>query len=571
MESSNTVTILHYNDVYNIEPRTQEPVGGAARFSSVIKSMASLHPLVLFSGDIFSPSLLSTYTKGAQMVPVLNEVGTHCAVFGNHDFDYGLEVLSERVAETNFPWLMSNVIDNETGRPLGDGKITHVVDWAGKRIGLVGLVEQEWLETLATINPSEVTFIDFVEAGRKLGAQLKQEGCDYVIALTHMRSPNDARLAENCPEIDLVLGGHDHVYEVRQFDGRYVIKSGTDFRQLSKITLKFNSGPNVEVNVEEINVTSDVEEDPVLVRQLEKYLAMMEGKKEEVLGEFAVELDGRFESIRRQETNLGNWICDVVLAATGADLALINSGTLRSDRIHPPGPFTLADLVSIVPMQDPLVVLHVTGEDILEALENAVSQYPKLEGRFAQLSGVSFAFDPDAPPRSRVARDLVKIGDEYLRPDHTYTLATKTYVHSGCDGYTMFKDAKVLVSDEECPELGLAIQNHFQAIKMRLGKTKRPSKHRQSLVTLSRRHSLVKMLDGEELDGPSPLKRHGGMGGGDAGGQQPSAKPMLTRRASLDDLEYETCLLAPKVERRIVKINPQVITSIVTFNKFKPR
>lgn len=70
---------------------------------------------------------------------------------------------------------MSNVLDNETGRPLGEGRITHVVDWAGKRIGLVGLVEQEWLDTLATINPEEVTFLDFIEAGQKLAAQLKQE------------------------------------------------------------------------------------------------------------------------------------------------------------------------------------------------------------------------------------------------------------------------------------------------------------------------------------------------------------------------------------------------------------
>lgn len=72
---------------------------------------------------------------------------------------------------------MSNVLDNETGRPLGEGRITHVVHWAGKRIGLVGLVEQEWLDTLATINPEEVTFLDFVEAGQKLAAQLKQEVC----------------------------------------------------------------------------------------------------------------------------------------------------------------------------------------------------------------------------------------------------------------------------------------------------------------------------------------------------------------------------------------------------------
>lgn len=89
--------------------------------------------------------------------------------------DHGLEVLSQWVAQSNFPWLMSNVVDNETGRPLGEGKITSVVNWNGRRIGLLGLVEKEWLDTIATINPDEVTFFDFVEAGQKLGGQLKQE------------------------------------------------------------------------------------------------------------------------------------------------------------------------------------------------------------------------------------------------------------------------------------------------------------------------------------------------------------------------------------------------------------
>lgn len=89
--------------------------------------------------------------------------------------DHGLDVLSQWVTQTDFPWLMSNVLDNETGRPLGEGRITHVVHWDGRRIGLLGLVEKEWLDTLATINPEETTFLDFVEAGHKLSAQLKQE------------------------------------------------------------------------------------------------------------------------------------------------------------------------------------------------------------------------------------------------------------------------------------------------------------------------------------------------------------------------------------------------------------
>ncbi|XP_045761863.1 snake venom 5'-nucleotidase isoform X5 [Maniola jurtina] len=540
------VLIIHYNDVYNIEQTTNtEPVGGALRFSTAVKALQHLNPLVLFSGDAFSPSMLSTFTKGEQMVPVLNEIGTHCAVFGNHDFDFGLDVLSNLVAQCNFPWLMSNVIDNETGRPLGDGKITHALLCNGHKIGLIGLVEQEWLDTLATINPEEVTFIDFLQAGNKLASQLKQEGCEYVIALTHMRTPNDIKLAEGCNEIDLILGGHDHVYEVLEVNNKYIVKSGTDFRQFSKININFGSDI-ARVEITDVAVSSSYAEDPVLKSKVEKYSAMIDGKMDEVLGKFCVPLEGRFSVVRRQECNLGNWVCDVLLAATGADLLLLNSGTFRSDQVHPAGDFTLRDLSTIIPMRDPIVVVEASGETVIKVLENAVSKYPSLEGRFPQVAGVSFAFDPSKPPGERVAEQVIKIGDEYLQKDQKYRLAIKQYLHSGNDGFTMLRQCPVLVSEDMCPEIGMAIQNHFAAINVRTGKS-RPSKHRQSLVTLSRRHSLVKMLDNSELDGPPPLRRASSV----------SVEPhithhRLTRRASLDDLEQNACELAPKIENRII-------------------
>ncbi|XP_077284564.1 mannosylglucosyl-3-phosphoglycerate phosphatase isoform X2 [Arctopsyche grandis] len=561
--SRDTVVILHFNDVYNIEETTKtEPVGGATRFATAVKTFSNLNPLVLFSGDIFSPSMLSTYTKGEQMVPVLNEIGVHCSVFGNHDFDHGLEVLSKWVSMCNFPWLMSNVIDNETGRPLGDGKITHVVDWGGRRIGLVGLVEQEWLDTLATINPDEVTFLDFVEAGTKLGAQLKQEGCDYVIALTHMRTPNDLKLAEQCNEVDLILGGHDHVYETHLVNGKYVIKSGVDFRNFSKICLNFDKTNAVDVTIEEISVTSAYAEDPVLKEKLEQYSAMVDGKMNEVLGTFAVPLEGRFKIIRTMETNLGNWICDVILAATGADLVIINSGTFRSDQVHPAGEFTMRDLSNIIPTRNSLVLVSCTGEIILKALENGVSKYPKMEGRFPQVGGLSFAFDPTKPEGERIERMTVRVGDEYLQPSQTYRTAIKRYIHQGCDGYNMFHDCPIILDDDLCPEIGLCVQNHFNAINMRTGRAKH-SKHRQSLITLSRRHSLVKMLDGSELDGPPPMRRASSI-------DTPSITPStnshhrMTRRASLDDLEQESCQLTPKLEQRIVILDsPQKLNELL--------
>merc|ERR1719500_137701 len=135
------LTLIHFNDVYNVEGRGVEPVGGAPRFLTAVKAASeNVNPLILFSGDIFAPSIMSTFTKGEQMVPVLNQLGVHCAVYGNHDFDFGLETLECLAGRTEFPWLMSNVIDNETGRPLAEGKMHHIIEREGRKIGLIGLV-----------------------------------------------------------------------------------------------------------------------------------------------------------------------------------------------------------------------------------------------------------------------------------------------------------------------------------------------------------------------------------------------------------------------------------------------
>lgn len=344
---------------------------------------------------------------------------------------------------------MSNVIDNETGRPLGSGKRTHILIHNGIKIGLMGLVEKEWLDTLPTIDPKEVTYNDFIRVGNQLAAQLKKDGCEIVIALTHMRTPNDIKLAKNSTGIDLILGGHDHVCEDNLIDGIHIIKSGTDFRQfgLIKIDLQRNENNKLNVTFEPVNVTSNYTEDVELKEILYGYSETIEERMDEVLGNFSVELDGRFSKIRTSETNLGDWVCDVVLSATGADVVILNSGTFRSDQIHSAGPFKMRDLVNIVPMHDPLVVLEVKGQVILDALENAVSGYPKLEGRFPQVSGISFVFDPNAAPFKRIIAELVQVADDWLDVNQNYSLCIKSYMHSGCDGFTMFKESKIIVSN----------------------------------------------------------------------------------------------------------------------------
>lgn len=222
---------------------------------------------------------------------------------------------------------------------------------------------------------------------------LLQDKVDIVIALTHMRMHNDIKLAENVSEIDLILGGHDHDYNVEKVNGKYIIKSGTDFRQFSKIDVTLSPGGGVQVQIQAVDVTAKFEEDAALAAQLEQYNSVIEGKMENVIAFVECDLDGKFASIRSSETNLGNLVADIMLdAADDVDCALLNSGTLRSDRVHPRGPFKMRDLVTILPYMESIIVLQMNGEQVHRALENGVSQYPKLEGRFPQVAGISFSF-----------------------------------------------------------------------------------------------------------------------------------------------------------------------------------
>ncbi|CAG2174657.1 unnamed protein product, partial [Oppiella nova] len=367
---STIVSILHFNDSYNVESRSVEPSGGAPRLVTAFNAHKHCDPLVLFSGDIMAPSIMSSFTKGEQMIPVLNALGVDCALFGNHEFDFGVPHLKTFVSQTHFPWVLSNVLDPETNRPMAGALVSHIIHRNGKKIGIIGLVEEQWLRD--SIDEPYI-YRDFVSEGKILAKHLKEEETvDFVIALTHMRWPNDCLLAQNVSEIDLILGGHDHDYQCRRVNNILCVKSGTDFRQFSKIDIEFIGSEKYEIKCKEISVNSfDFNEDLELKEELKKFTFAVESKMDVVLADVGSALDGRFGSIRQRETNLGNFVCDIVLATTGVDAVLLNSGTFRSDQIHTTGAFKVRDLVRILPMMDALVVLNITGRQLLGALECA--------------------------------------------------------------------------------------------------------------------------------------------------------------------------------------------------------
>jgi 5'-nucleotidase len=138
--------------------------------------------------------------------------GLHYSVVGNHDLDFGVDRLVRLMAECKNKWLLSNLFDKSTGKPLA-GAITHdLFEWNGIKVGVIGLVEEEWIQTLGKVDSNTLEYRDFVVEGKKLAAELKQQGAELVLALTHVRLDHDLKIANEANGIDAIIGGHDHFY-----------------------------------------------------------------------------------------------------------------------------------------------------------------------------------------------------------------------------------------------------------------------------------------------------------------------------------------------------------------------
>ncbi|KAH8738699.1 nucleotidase (5'-nucleotidase/2'-cyclic phosphodiesterase) of the calcineurin superfamily [Cryptosporidium ryanae] len=523
------ICILHFNDVYNIE-EDSEGCGGVSRFVEALKSFHSANPLLLFSGDVFNPSIMSVTTKGRHMVPFLNMMRVHTACFGNHDFDFGIDHLEYLTGSCNFQWILSNVYDLYTGEPLANARTYRLFEWQGRRIGIMGLVEKEWLKTLPTITEEDVIYKDFVEEANRISKLLREKDAELIIALTHMRAHNDELLAMGAEDIDLILGGHDHeYYGVKKIGNTIVAKSGTDFRDLTMIVIKpglhclkcpkseqklhidgckyYNNNLYNELvlssNSKNNKLTPNNKERGELYlnnfsggsiiswayidvgtfqpnkhvnKMVGKYLRDLQSQMDKVIGESAVKLETRFAIIRVSESNLGNWLTDIMRSAAKTDIALLNSGTIRSDCVFNIGPIKNKDILLMLPMVDNIVKLAVPGNLLLEILENSVSKWPSKEGRFLQVSGIKFQFNGDLEPGNRIVPGSVYVKDidnsnEYIQLDvnRVYTVATKEFLYTGKDGFDSFTKCELLSNPEDMPPLPTLVRNVFSLAAMANG------------------------------------------------------------------------------------------------------
>ena len=440
-----TLTIVHFNDLDRLDGSGDR--GGVARLAAVVREVreSAPHVLVTHGGDTISPSLLSSFDKGAHMIDLFNLVGLDAMVLGNHEFDFTPAVTAARIAEAGFPILSSNAV--EPDGTLIDGVTENLlIDVGPYKVGLFGLTTAM---TPVVSSPDPVTFRSATEVAAEQAVKLRDAGADLVVALAHTGHAEDEALMRQ-GLVDLLLSGHDHDMKVEIGDGATFVESGAqaDYVTVVAITMDTVEGRNGlrfvwEPSVRVVNTVS-VTPDPALQAAVEAYLGGLERELDVEIGSTTVELDSRRSVVRSRESGIANLFADAMRAATGADVALTNGGGIRADKVYPPGTTLLRrDIQSELPFGNKTILLEVTGADLLAALENGVSGVETGAGRFPHVSGMAFRFDASRPAGSRVAG--VTVGGEPLDPSRTYRLATNDFLGRGGDGYAMFASAPRLV------------------------------------------------------------------------------------------------------------------------------
>jgi 5'-nucleotidase len=427
------VTLLHFNDVYEIGPIDAGKAGGLARVATLRKRLAAENPLTLtlLAGDFLSPSAIGTAVVGGerlagrQMVAVLNAVGLDVATFGNHEFDLKRPELEARLAEIEFPLVSGNVTWDDGTELAGSHQamVLTMGDPSGARvrIGLLG----------ATIRKGAPDYVRIADPIPTLAAQAKalRPQVDVLIALTHLTLDDDADLAAEVPELDLILGGHEHEnYELwRGGDLTPVLKADANVRTVYVVRLRWDpAGGGLTVDPELVPITDAIAADPEVEAVVDHWTeAAFAGFRaggfdpERVVAEVPVELDGRESVVRNRSDGLTDLIAaSMQAAAPGADAAVFNAGSIRIDDVLPPGPLTEYDVIRILPFGGEVTEVEMAGGLLRKVLDQGVANAGS--GGLLHYAGI----DRDQAGGWRV-------GGAPLDPAKTYRVALTDFLLTG--------------------------------------------------------------------------------------------------------------------------------------------
>ncbi|WP_424939311.1 bifunctional metallophosphatase/5'-nucleotidase [Aliiroseovarius sp. S253] len=462
-----SLTVLHTNDFHarfepiskydsgcSAEDNTEgKCFGGSARLQTAIEEARSRtnNAILVDGGDQFQGTLFYTYYKGKLAAEMMNQMGYDAMTVGNHEFDDGPEVLRGFMDAVNFPVLMSNA--DVSGEPLLADKLAKstVIERGGEKLGLIGLTPQD-TDELASPGDN-IVFTDPVGAVQGEVDKLTEMGVNKIIVLSHSGYGVDQKVAAGTTGVDIIVGGHTNTLlsnSNERAEGPYPTMVGSTAivsayaygKFLGELNVTFDDEGNItEAKGEPLIMDGGVHEHEATKARIAEAAAPLEEIRQRVVANTAEAIDGERGSCRAMECAMGNIIADAMLDRVkdqGIEIAIQNGGGIRAS--IDAGDVTMGEVLTVLPFQNTLSTFQVSGETIVAALENGVSQHEEGAGRFPQVAGMTYAFDVSKEPGSRVSD--VMVGGAPIDPAKMYGVVSNNYVRNGGDGYKMFRDAQ---------------------------------------------------------------------------------------------------------------------------------
>jgi 2',3'-cyclic-nucleotide 2'-phosphodiesterase (5'-nucleotidase family) len=459
--------VVHTNDVHGrIEA---DPGVGYANLATLVNMGRSVtnKNLLLDAGDVSHGTLLTNLFEGETAAVLLDMLGYDAVVPGNHDFNYGKERLIEaaKLAEqySDLRVLAANVLDEQGNMVFQPYQLYY---YDGFTVGVIGATTPD---TETKTHPKNVEGLSFMSDEVVYGAQAMvdevRERADYVIVLAHLGLDEDGSygvtskmLAENVKGIDLIVDGHSHTVleNGMRVGDTLIVSAGEYMKQVGLVEIAVRNGKAagetaVLISAEDVADPSkneyakmlgitEVTPDPQVTAYIESQKARLEEITTEVVAYTPVFLDGERNNVRTKPTNLGNMIAQAMVEATGADVAFTNGGGIRAS--IPAGDVTRGDIITVLPFNNTVVVIEVTGQDIYDALEWGYSRLPESNGGFPQTANMGIVYSRFSDPGNRIKRVL--INGKVVDRNATYRLATNDFMAAGGDGYTMFNKPIVM-------------------------------------------------------------------------------------------------------------------------------
>jgi 5'-nucleotidase/UDP-sugar diphosphatase len=471
-----TLNILHINDFHSRqesinkydstcsaeEESKNECFGGIARVKAKIdERRAALskdggNVIVLNAGDEFQGSLFYTTYKGDDTAEFMNGIGYDVMALGNHEFDDGVDTLAKFLDKVKFPVISANTQAAESSPIAGKYKPYVIKDIGGQKIGIVSTLTTDTAE-ISTPGPT-VKFADEIETLKKEVEALKAEGVNKIIALNHDGYVKDKEIAAAVDGIDVIVGGHSHTLLsntdpqalgpyptlVKGPSGRDVpiVQAKSYSKYLGELKVTFDDDGNVTKSEgAPILLDSSVVPDPAYLARVKELAKPIEELKARKVAESRGVIEAAREVCRAVECSMGNLVADAMVDRVkdqGMTIAIINGGGLRAS--IDAGDVTMGEVLTVLPFQNTLSTFQLKGADVVTALENGVSQIDQGAGRFAQVSGLKYAFDVSKPVGQRVSAVEVRDGGSWKPIDATatYGVVSNNYMRAGGDGYKIF-------------------------------------------------------------------------------------------------------------------------------------